>query len=98
MSPFLSTVMNAAAVAVPVTVGVHAMKDLKGKCAAFSYWSMVAGAAALFVGDNLANFLHQRRLKKIEKDWKKIVKSGAAKETDEDQKKVNATEAQSQAL
>jgi hypothetical protein len=98
MSPFLSTVMNAAAVAVPVTIGVHAMKDLKGKCAAFSYWSMVAGAAALFVGDNLANFLHQRRLKEIEKDWKKIVKSGAAKETDEDQKKVNATEAQSQAF
>ncbi len=98
MSPFLSTVMNAAAVAVPVTIGVHAMKDLKSKCQSFSYWTMVAGAAALFVGDNLANFLHDRRLKEIEKDWKKVVKSGAAKETDVDQKKVNATEAQSQAF
>lgn len=98
MSPFLSTVMNAAAVAVPVTIGVHAMKGLKSKCQSFSYWTMVAGAAALFVGDNLANFLHDRRLKGIEKDWKKVVKSGAAKETDVDQKKVNATEAQSQAF
>jgi hypothetical protein len=98
MSPFMSTVMNAAAIAVPVTIGTQAIKDLKSNCASFSYWAMVGGAAALVVGDLLANFQHNKRLKKIKGDWSKIVKPEAGAETNKDQQKVNATEAQSQAF
>lgn len=98
---FVSTVMNAAAVAVPVTMASAGLAKIDPKdstCAAASYWALIGGGASLFVGDNLANFLHKRRLKEIEKDWKKIVSPGAASETDTDQQKVNATESQSQAF
>jgi hypothetical protein len=97
-SGFVSTVMNAAAVAVPVTMAVQGLSGANSSCASASYWALVGGGVALFVGDNLANFQHKKRLKKIEGDWASIAKADAATETDIDQQKVNATESQSQAF
>lgn len=92
--------MNAAAVAVPLGLAAYTLlkKKEKTKCKAYSLYAMVGAGAALFAGDIIANMKHEKRLKDIEKDWKNIVKDGAAEETNKDNKKTNATEAQSQAF
>lgn len=92
--------MNAAAVAVPLGLAAYTLlkKKQNTKCKAYSLYAMVGAGAALFAGDIIANMKHEKRLKDIEKDWKNIVKDGAAEETNKDNKKTNATEAQSQAF
>jgi hypothetical protein len=95
---FVSTVMNAAAVAVPVTMAVLGLSTAKSTCASVSYWAMIGGGVSLFVGDMLANMQHKKRLKEIEKDWSKIIAPNAGSEADKDQQKTNATEAQSQSF
>jgi hypothetical protein len=98
---FVSTVGNAVAVAVPMTIASAGLWRKNAKpalCPSISYYALLAGGASLFVGDNLANFLHKKRLKEIDGDWKKIIAPNASSEQDPDQKKANATEAQSQAF
>jgi hypothetical protein len=92
--------VNVAAVAIPITLAVKGLKHAKtkGKCASASYWALIGGGVSLFTGDMLANMKHKKRLKEIKKDWDKIVKPDAAGEKDQDQQRINATEAQSQAF
>ena len=75
MSPFVSGVANIAAVAGPVTMSVIGISKVKAptSCTSASFWTMVGGSVALFVGDNLANFQHKKRLDGIKKEWGKIV-------------------------
>ena len=98
-SSFVSGVANIAAVAGPVTVFVAGLgaKPPKSTCSSASFWTMVGGSVALFVGDNLANFQHKKRLKEIKDDWGKIVNPTQA-EGDKDKEKEISMEAQSQAF
>ncbi len=88
--------MKAAAVALPLLLAVGGMKGKK--CASASFMAMVGGGTALFVGDLLSTRQHKKRLKDIEKEWNSIIKPGSDKETNGDNKRANATEAQSQAF
>lgn len=98
-SDFVSGVANIAAVAAPVTIFVAAMGGdaLSSTCSSASFWTMVGGSAAIFVGDNLANFQHKKRLDDIKKDWGKIVNPEQAA-GDKDKEKEISMEAQSQAF
>lgn len=96
----MAKAMNAAAVAAPLGLAAYTlMTKKKGtSCKAYSLYAMIAAGGALFAGDIIANMKHKKRLKDIEKDWSKIVNEGAADETNKDNQKTNATEAQSQAF
>lgn len=94
---FMSTVGQVAAIAGPVSIAVAGMKNLKGTCAAASFWTMVGGSAALFVGDNLANMQHKKRLKEIKAEWGKIVNPEQAN-GDKDKEREISIEAQSQSF
>ncbi len=98
-SDFVSGVANIAAVAGPVTVFVAGMggSGTTSTCTSASFWTMIGGSAALFVGDNLANFQHKKRLKEIKDDWGKIVNPEQAA-GDKDKEKEVSMEAQSQAF
>jgi hypothetical protein len=97
------TAMNWATVAIPtliatkVLVGKAAKKKANPsyKCNPPSLLLMYGGAAALAVGEIYGSVNHSQRLKKIEKEWRKTVVTNSS---DSDQKKVEATEAQSQAF
>ena len=97
---FVSTVMDAAVVAVPITLGVAALRDQAetNSCSSISYYALVAGGVSLFVGDMFADDRHRSRLRKIKSDWDKILSPNAEDEEDSDNIKSNATEAQSQAF
>jgi hypothetical protein len=96
---FVSTVVGAAAVAVPITMAIYGLKGTKvSTCTSVSYYALIGGGVSLFVGDMLANMQHKKRLKAIEEDWKKIISPTASTETNTDQQKFNGTEAQSQAF
>lgn len=94
---FISNVANIAAVAGPVTLAVSGMASSGSTCTSASFWTMVGGSVALFVGDNLANFQHNKRLKEIKKDWEKIVSPQTA-DGDKDKEKEISMEAQSQSF
>lgn len=94
---FVSSVTNIAAIAGPVTYAVIGMSTTGAKCASPSFWGMVAGAAALVVGENLANFQHKKRLKKIKEDWGKIVNPEQAN-GDKDKERETSIEAQGEAF
>lgn len=96
-SGFVSNVANIAAVAGPVTLAVMGLSSSTSTCTAASFWTMVGGSVALFVGDNLANFQHKKRLKEIKDDWGKIVNPEQAA-GDKDKEKEISMEAQSQAF
>lgn len=98
-SGFVSNVANIAAVAGPVTIFVAGMGGTAptSTCSSASFWTMVGGSAALFVGDNLANFQHKKRLKEIKDDWGKIV-NPEQEGGDKDKEKEVSMEAQSQAF
>lgn len=98
MKGFVSTVANAATIAVPLAIAVGTMKTMKtAGCSATSLYAMIGGSAALFIGDNLANMQHKGRLKKIKEDWGKIVNPEDAK-GDKDKERTTSIEAQSQAF
>ncbi len=94
---FVSNVANIAAVAGPVTLAVQGIYKSNSTCTSASFWTMVGGSVALFVGDNLANFQHKKRLKEIKDDWGKIVNPVEAN-GDKDKEKEISMEAQSQAF
>lgn len=94
---FMSTVAGAAAIAGPVTIAAAAMSTGFSVCKSPSFWTMIAGSAALFGGDLIANNLHKKRLKKIRDEWGKIVNPEDAK-GDQDKIRQANTEAQSQAF
>lgn len=77
-SGLMNTSMKAAAVAVPLTMAVVMMKEMKKggavKCAAPSIYAMLGGGVAMFAGDTIANMQHKSRLKKIKKEWDEILK------------------------
>lgn len=96
---FVSGVANILAVAGPVTVAVAGMAEegKSEKCQSYSFWAMIGGSVALFVGDNLANMQHKSRLKKIKEDWGKIVNPEQAN-GDKDKERQTSIEAQSQSF
>jgi hypothetical protein len=96
-SQFMSTVGQAAAIAVPLAMAVGGMNNANSSCAAYSFYAMVAGSAALVIGDNLANFQHAKRLKKIKKSWGEIVNPEGA-QGDKDKEREISIEAQSMAF
>lgn len=97
MNGFISGAANIAAIAGPVTIFATAMSSTTSTCASASFWTMVGGSVALFVGDNLANFQHKKRLDKIKKEWGQIVNPEQAG-GDKDKEKEISMEAQSQAF
>lgn len=94
---FISTVATIAAIAGPVTYAVAGMSNAKSQCQSPSFYAMIGGAAALFVGDTLANMQHKKRLAKIKEDWGKIVNPEEAN-GDKDKERTTSIEAQSQAF
>jgi hypothetical protein len=94
---FVSTVANIGAIAGPVTYAVIGMSTSNAKCSSPSFWAMVGGAAALVIGDNLANLQHKKRLKKIKEDWGKIVNPEDAA-GDKDKQREASINAQSEAF
>lgn len=94
---FVSTVANAAVIAVPLALAVGGIKGMNSACGATSLWVMIAGSAALFIGDNLANMLHKGELKKIKKSWGEIVNPEQAN-GDKDKERETSLEAQSMAF
>lgn len=94
---FMSTVAGIAAVAGPVTIAAAGLSNLKSKCASYSFYAMIGGAAALIIGDNLANFQHAKRLKQIKEDWGKVVNPEQAN-GDKDKEREISIEAQSEAF
>lgn len=98
---WVSTVGNAAAVALPLYMAISGLKDAKesgNSCASISYYALVGGGVSLLVGEILSNMQHKSRIKKIEKDWGNIISEGAGDETNADNIKANATEAQGEAF
>jgi hypothetical protein len=93
---FVSTIGTAASTAA-VTFGVMAIAGSKSKCSSSSFYGMIAGGAAVVLGDNLANMGHKKRLKKIKEDWGKIVNPEDAG-GDKDKERTTSIEAQSQAF
>ena len=93
----VSTVATIAAVAGPVTYASAGLSKMQAKCSSMSFYAMIAGAAALVIGDNLANMGHKKRLKKIKEDWGKIVNPEEAA-GDKDKERTTSMEAQSQAF
>lgn len=93
----INTVGKAASIAVPLSILISTMKTNVASCVAPALWTMVGGAAAMFVGDTLANMGHKSRLKKIKEDWGKIVNPEEAK-GDKDKERTTSIEAQSEAF
>lgn len=94
---FLSKVTTIAAVAGPVTMVALGLKDSAASCMSPSMYAMIAGAAALIIGDNLANLQHKKRLKKIKEEWGKVVNPEQAA-GDKDKERETSIEAQSEAF
>lgn len=94
---FVSTVTQIGAIAGPVTFAVAGMSNAKSQCQSPSFYAMIGGAAALFVGDTLANMQHKKRLSKIKEEWGKIVNPEEAN-GDKDKERSTSIEAQSQAF
>lgn len=94
---FVSKIANIAAIAGPVTYFAIGMSTSGAKCTSSSFWAMVAAAAALVVGDTLANMQHKKRLKKIKEDWGKVVNPEQAN-GDKDKEREISIEAQSEAF
>jgi hypothetical protein len=93
----VSSVATIAAIAGPVTFAVAGMSNSKSQCQSPSFYAMIGGAAALFVGDTLANMQHKKRLAKIKEEWGKIVNPEEAN-GDKDKERSTSIEAQSQAF
>lgn len=93
----IGTVASAAAVAGPITIAVAGMSQLKTPCASYSFYAMVAGSLAIVIGDNLANFMHEGRLKKIKEEWGKVINPEQAAGNKDLERQANA-EGQSQAF
>lgn len=98
-------VATAAVIGIPLLIAtnslVNRMKMPKGqrssyKCSPNSLKLMYAGAGALAAGEIVGYFVHKGKLNDIQKEWDKSVvpKEGSSV----DNKKVEATEAQSQAF
>ncbi len=94
---FVSTVGQAAAIAVPLALLMGGTKDIISTCAAPALYAMIAGSVALIAGENLANMQHRSRLKKIKESWGKIVNPEDAG-GDKDKERETSIEAQSQAF
>jgi hypothetical protein len=94
---FMSSVTTISAIAGPVTYASIGMSTSTASCTAGSFYGMVAGALALVIGDNLANLLHKKRLKKIKEDWGKIVNPEQAN-GDKDKEREASIEAQSESF
>lgn len=93
---FVSTIGTAASTAA-VTFAVMSIATGDSKCKSSSFYGMIAGGAAVVLGDNLANMGHKKRLKKIKEDWGKIVNPEDAA-GDKDKERSTSIEAQSQAF
>lgn len=94
---WVNTVGTAAAVAVPLTIAVIGQASATSTCSSTSFWAMVGGSAALFVGDNLANMQHNKRLNDIHDEWGKTVNPEQAN-GDKDKEQQASIEAQSKAF
>jgi hypothetical protein len=98
---FIQKGMTAAAVALPLIIGLKMLWGLKksgAKCNSISLYAMMGGGVALLAGDMLSNGQHKKRLEGIEKEWEGIIKPDAASVTNKDDQKQNGTEAQSEAF
>ncbi len=75
-SGLLNTSLKAAAVAVPLAMGMAMLKNVSKhggtKCAAPSIYAMMGGGVAMVAGDLISNMQHKSRLKKIDEDWAKV--------------------------
>ena len=96
--------MNYATVGIPLIIVANTLlnkqkltKEQRAsyRCRPASLMLMYGAAAALGVGEIYGYFTHQSRLKNIQKEWDDVVLS---KDGSADKKKVDATEAQSQAF
>lgn len=96
--------MNYATVGIPLIIVTNTLlnkqkltKEQRAsyRCRPASLMLMYGAAAALGVGEIYGYFTHQSRLKNIQKEWDDVV---LPKDGSTDQKKVDATEAQSQAF
>jgi len=96
--------MNYATVGIPLIIVANTLlnkqkltKEQRAsyRCRPASLMLMYGAAAALGVGEIYGYFTHQSRLKSIQKEWDDVV---LAKDGSADKKKVDATEAQSQAF
>lgn len=86
-----------AGVAGAVTYAILGLSKTTSSCGSSSFWGMVAGGAAAFIGDQMANMQHSKRLKQIKEDWGKIVNPEQAN-GDKDKEREISIEAQSQAF
>lgn len=93
----INTVGKAAAIAVPLALAVGGIKGMNSTCGSSSLYAMIAGSAALFIGDTLANMQHKGRLKKIKESWGEIVNPEQAN-GDKDKERETSIEAQSMAF
>jgi hypothetical protein len=73
--------MNAAAVAAPLMMVTSKIKNQVSGCSSISFWSLVAGSASLVVGENLANYQHKRRLKKLKETLEKKFQGTGSSDT-----------------
>ena len=81
--------VSAAAIALPLMMITSKIKGKVSGCSSISFGTLVAGSAALFIGENLANYQHKQRLKKIEEEWEtKLNKSGSSDMNSEDKIKI----------
>ena len=97
------SIMNGAAIAIPlvivISVLLEKLKSRSGKsfkCNPTSLLLMYGAAAALGAGELYGYFNHKSKLQDIKEEWDKTVVPKSDSETD--QKRVEATEAQSQAF
>lgn len=90
--------VSAAAIAAPLMMITSKIKGKVSGCSSISFVALVAGSAGLVIGENLANYQHKQRLKKIEEEWNKIVKPSGSSETNQEDKIRTGNNAQSEAF
>jgi hypothetical protein len=95
-TPYVSSVITAGAVAVPMAFATKSLARATGTCASIGFWSLVAGSAALFAGELISNIGHGSRLDDIQDEWEEMKEAEAS--ADKDTARVNATNQQSQAF
>lgn len=92
---FNSGIAKAATTAVPLAVGVAAMRNMGSSCISISYWALIGGGAALAIGDLMTNMQHKKKIKEIEKRWKEISKPSTGNSEDD---KIQGLEIQSESF